>query len=583
MEDRRARPASDMRRTAVDDREEHHPVVAEPSRSKRHPRPAPTTAASPTSKRIPCVRRLARGQRRSVARQVDPGDAARRSASLRARGWSRRRRSRCREWSAAPDQRRRARRSASLDRRERAVGAPPFLGPGVADPSLPFDRLGHAAAPSVPSRQLELARRRRLRQSGGPFPERKPDACSRPSHACPASASSCVLMAALMASNALAIDAMLPALPAIGEALGVAEDNRRQLVDHLLSARLRRGAALLRAARRPLRPQAAADRLPGPLRPVRARWPGCAGSFDAAARRALRCRAWRRRRPGCWSSSIVRDRFHGLGDGADHVAGHDRLHDRAGAGARLRPGACLLVATWRHIFIGLAVYGAGAGAVGAGSGCPRRLRPEDRRPLVAGADRRRRSRETLDQPRRRSATRSPRPWCSAALFAFISSIQQIVFDVFGRPELIGLVFACVAGPMAVTSYAQFAAGDAARRAPAAARAALACFTAARAAPSRRRRWRSARRSGLFVVLQALTMACFGLVGANVGALAMEPLGHIAGTASSVQGADRHDRRRADRARHRPDLRRHDACRWSPASRSAARSALARRALGQSDG
>src|SRR3712207_4705750 len=38
------------------------------------------------------------------------------------------------------------------------------------------------------------------------------------------------LMAALMASNALAIDAMLPALPSIGSDLGVAEDNRRQLV-----------------------------------------------------------------------------------------------------------------------------------------------------------------------------------------------------------------------------------------------------------------------------------------------------------------------------------------------------------------
>ena len=39
----------------------------------------------------------------------------------------------------------------------------------------------------------------------------------------------------------------------------------------------------------------------------------------------------------------------------------------------------------------------------------------------------------------------------------------------------------------------------------------------------------------FVVMQALTMACFGLVGANAGALAMQPLGHIAGTASAVQG------------------------------------------------
>ena len=31
------------------------------------------------------------------------------------------------------------------------------------------------------------------------------------------------------------------------------------------------------------------------------------------------------------------------------------------------------------------------------------------------------------------------------------------------------------------------------------------------------------------------MTFFGLIGANAGALAMEPLGHIAGTASSVQG------------------------------------------------
>jgi DHA1 family bicyclomycin/chloramphenicol resistance-like MFS transporter len=39
----------------------------------------------------------------------------------------------------------------------------------------------------------------------------------------------------------------------------------------------------------------------------------------------------------------------------------------------------------------------------------------------------------------------------------------------------------------------------------------------------------------FVILQALTMGCFGLIGSNAGALAMEPLGHIAGTASALQG------------------------------------------------
>ena len=39
----------------------------------------------------------------------------------------------------------------------------------------------------------------------------------------------------------------------------------------------------------------------------------------------------------------------------------------------------------------------------------------------------------------------------------------------------------------------------------------------------------------FIVLQALSMTCIGLCGSNFGAMAMEPVGHIAGTASSVQG------------------------------------------------
>jgi DHA1 family bicyclomycin/chloramphenicol resistance-like MFS transporter len=39
----------------------------------------------------------------------------------------------------------------------------------------------------------------------------------------------------------------------------------------------------------------------------------------------------------------------------------------------------------------------------------------------------------------------------------------------------------------------------------------------------------------FVPLQAATMFCFGLTIGNFGAIAMEPVGHIAGTASSVQG------------------------------------------------
>ncbi|MDN4630499.1 multidrug effflux MFS transporter [Sphingomonas sp. PsM26] len=39
----------------------------------------------------------------------------------------------------------------------------------------------------------------------------------------------------------------------------------------------------------------------------------------------------------------------------------------------------------------------------------------------------------------------------------------------------------------------------------------------------------------YMAFQALSMTCIGLCGSNFGAMAMEPVGHIAGTASSVQG------------------------------------------------
>ena len=120
-----------------------------------------------------------------------------------------------------------------------------------------------------------------------------------------------------------------------------------------------------------------------------------------------------------------------------------------------------------------------------------------------------------------------------ALFAFINSITQIVFDIFERPALLGLVFACIAGPMALSSYAnsrlvgRFGSRAILLRA-------LCVFTGvaalhlAVAATAGETLWS-------FALLQAATMACFGLIGANAGALAMEPLGHIAGTASSIQG------------------------------------------------
>ncbi|MEG3125411.1 multidrug effflux MFS transporter [Sphingomonas sp. GB1N7] len=39
----------------------------------------------------------------------------------------------------------------------------------------------------------------------------------------------------------------------------------------------------------------------------------------------------------------------------------------------------------------------------------------------------------------------------------------------------------------------------------------------------------------YMIFQAVCMTCIGLCGSNFGAMAMEPVGHIAGTASSIQG------------------------------------------------
>ena len=190
----------------------------------------------------------------------------------------------------------------------------------------------------------------------------------------------------------------------------------------------------------------------------------------------------------------------------------------------------LAFAPWRHIFIFLALYGLGL-ALWTGLRLPETLAVEQRRPLSAAHI----GQAIAETVRNRASIGNTVAVTLAfgALFAFISSIQQIVFDTFGAPELIGLVFACIAGPMAFSSYAnsRLVMRHGSRRMLL---LALAAFTLLALA-----HWAVAGLFGeslwVFVVLQALTMACFGLIGANAGALAMEPLGHIAGTASSLQG------------------------------------------------
>src|SRR4029453_12279888 len=108
--------------------------------------------------------------------------------------------------------------------------------------------------------------------------------------------------------------------------------------------------------------------------------------------------------------------------------------------------AILLVASWRAIFLVLAGY-ALMMLIWSSSRLPETLHPEYRRSLkwrdMAGA-----IAQTLREPQSRGYTLATTV-IFAALVAYISSIQQIIFDAFKEPHLIGLVFAAIAAPMAL--------------------------------------------------------------------------------------------------------------------------------------
>jgi DHA1 family bicyclomycin/chloramphenicol resistance-like MFS transporter len=335
------------------------------------------------------------------------------------------------------------------------------------------------------------------------------------------------LMAAVMAANALAIDAMLPALPAIGEALGVAEENRRQLVItfYLLgfgAAQIVYGPLADRFGRRPILVTTLACYAAFALLCALAQ------SFELLlAARLLQGLAAAGTR--VLAVSMVRDRF----DGERMAKVMSLVFLVFIVIPVLAPAFGSLVlafADWHAIFLGLAVY---AAAVLGWSllRLPETLRPENRQPLsvaVIG----RGLRQTLTN-RQSIGNTLASTFVFGGLFAFINSIQQIVADVFGQADGLALVFAAIAAPMALSSYANSRLVErlGSRRI---ALTALVIFSAIIAVHL------GLAMSGfetllLFVIMQALAMSVFGLIGSNLNSIAMQPMGHIAGTASSVQG------------------------------------------------
>jgi MFS transporter, DHA1 family, multidrug resistance protein len=189
----------------------------------------------------------------------------------------------------------------------------------------------------------------------------------------------------------------------------------------------------------------------------------------------------------------------------------------------------LLVAPWRWIF-GLL---AGAGVLlflWAGLRLPETLDPAHRLPLRFG--RIAESFRFVATERVSLGYTAAAALLQAGLMGFLLSVQQILEVEFRAAHLFGLVFAAMAGPMAVASFfnsrmvVRLGARAVSHRAMVG-YVLLAGLHLGVAFAGLETLW-------TFVVLQAAMMCCFSLAGANFGAIAMEPMGRLAGTASSVQ-------------------------------------------------
>ena len=335
------------------------------------------------------------------------------------------------------------------------------------------------------------------------------------------------LMAALMALNALAIDVMLPALPYMGEALGVVSENERQYV--IASYMLGMGIAVL--AFGPL-----TDRF-GRRAPLLV---GIAIYIVAVIAAAF---------SPSFTVLLVLRFIQGMGAASVRVIAtavvRDRYSGREMAEVMsltfmvfmaipiIAPGigqVILLVGDWHNIFIFMGLLAA-VFWVWTFMRLPETLPVSQRRPLSIRA--------IFDGFRIVFTNRVAFSYGLAgmflfgALFGFISSAQQIYVDIYGLGVYFPVAFAAMAGLMAVSSFtnSRIVRRLGMRRLS---HGAVLSFTAFSGV------WLAFALSGflplwLFFSLLAVVMFSFGWAASNMNSLSMEPLGAVAGTASAVFG------------------------------------------------
>jgi MFS transporter, DHA1 family, multidrug resistance protein len=335
------------------------------------------------------------------------------------------------------------------------------------------------------------------------------------------------LLAGLMALNAFAIDAMIPALPDIGSELGVAAENRRQLVvvAYFLGfgvGQIFWGPMADRFGRKPILATGVA------LYAGFALLCGIASSFELliAGRVAMGASAAVTR---VLVTAMVRDLF----EGEEMARVMSLVFMVFMLVPMLAPNigqAILWVADWRAIFLVLAGYGA-VMWLWSFVKLPETLHPEYRQAIhpkwiwkavkIAARDR-----LSIGYTLALTAV-------FGVLTGYIASIQQIVFDVFDSGAYIGLVFAAIAAPMAVASWgnSRVVGRFGLRRTGHTGLIAFVVVAIIHALVAEL----TAEPLWLFVVLMEAMFVAFSFTTSNFGTLAMTNMAPIAGTASSFQG------------------------------------------------
>jgi DHA1 family bicyclomycin/chloramphenicol resistance-like MFS transporter len=350
-------------------------------------------------------------------------------------------------------------------------------------------------------------------------------ATDSPQRSLPGDREMVVMMAMVMALNALAIDAMLPALPAIGEALGVGVANDRQ---HVISVYLL-GIGFGSLIYGPL-----SDRFgrKGVLVPALFAYLalsiGCGLSTSFEMLLALRfIHGLVSAALGVIVVAVIRDLFAG-----DAMAKRLSLiflvfmivpiiAPTLGAGVAALAG-------WRAIFIVLAVMA--IVMLLWLRRLPETLDPADVRPLdlktmAAGW-------ATVTRHRRAAGYMIASGTMQGALYGYLNSSEQIIGDVFDARPLFPLIFACVAVGIAIANFSNAAIVErfGARRVS---QSAVFAFMATSilqivAALS------GAETLWMFTALMMVNVGLVGFIGSNFGSIAMEDFGHMAGVASSYQ-------------------------------------------------